>query len=397
MDSTVSVPGLGVFYLKQHSSRLVAKENKIYPPSKEIRFKWKPKTRGDRLIGLLIDEYGLDHIAAREAILAYSDEVKQRYSDTGEADLPGIGRLFHDQNDNLLFDGTGADPVFMKSSLPVLEIQPLKTLPEKQTQEPIHQENFPLTPEEDSIITEDELQEFVEADWETDETTVSQEEVDTAPEMPPPVIEEEVPTAMAIDNTRMQISEQATEPRTANRSARSAYLPLFLVFGLALAGLIAWMLYPSQDTSTEYELTKIDKNRINQSPEKSIADASDVVKGDDITPADSTVLTQPNQTTELDENDLAELPTVNDKTEDSDINTSNNQTGSECIIIVGSFGRKANVKSMESKIRRLGFESYIDSQTLNLTRVGVRVNCSQVTGVLSEVKYKLEKNAWILE
>ena len=77
-DQTVSVPGLGVFYLKRIPAQVDKIRNEFYPPSTEIQFKLKPETRGDRMIQALIDEYGLDKQAALQTISDYVGQLRDR-------------------------------------------------------------------------------------------------------------------------------------------------------------------------------------------------------------------------------------------------------------------------------------------------------------------------------
>ena len=427
-DRTASVPGLGVFYLKHTSSRIDPATNKIYPPKSEMRFKLKPKTRGDRLIEMMIHEYGLDHIAAKEAILTFSEKIKNQYKEQDEARLEGIGRLFNDSNNNLLFDGIDADAVFLRTSLPDFVAEPFDYNKRKETV------SEPVTIVEDTHVEETKKEELVseaaERDTLEDEPVIDNIEVDWD-EVEVPEVKKETFIIPLIDKVKeeqikeevhkevprkvagvKEIKNEEEQKKEVNGFNWLKALPLFMLFGIALLSYGAWKWFDGNNNASVTELTTIDKNRINQSPthyidssednkivSEQLDESSDVENSQldsgishlDEKVVDSKNGDEINSQTELDpESNKAERTKREMK---SYIRTASGN----CVIIVGSFGRKSNVNKMLKKIEDLGYTTHVDSQTLKLTRVGVSVDCNSIEGVLSEVKHKLGENAWILE
>ncbi len=374
LDQTVSLPGLGVFYLKHISAQLDNRTNRFYPPKTQIRFKWKPKTKGERLIETLIDEYGLDHIAAEEALKTFSSELRQKLENNDEAILQGIGRLYKDQNGNLLFDGTRADSVFSRSFLPEFEFTPftrqtpsVKKQKEAQKDEQTHATKPSPTADGSSKAPEDDID---WSDWDkADEPALDEH----------PTTDRDKPLAVADPKP----AQQTQKAKPAQTKAALPLLPLFVLIGLGFLGLFTWSWYSKQKNTQRIQTSKTEI-KLNQSPTQEISNP--------LIPVDSSI----HQDTQ--NNNAASQTETTKKEQDSQKQQMQNPDETkDCVIIVGSFGRKSNANKMRKKIEQMGFDSYTDSQTLRLTRIGVKVRCAEAEGVLSEVQYKIEKSAWLLE
>lgn len=345
-DQTVSVPGLGVFYLKRIPAQVDKIRNDFYPPSAEIQFKLKPETRGDRLVQALIDEFGLDKQAALQSIRDYVDNIRDRFESGQSVNLVGLGNIYKDENDNLIFNGEEADPVFVASSYPAYSLEPV-----------IRKSKADI----DNI----------------------QKRLDSKV----PIVQKE--------EKRSNVGVQKILPA--------------LIIGLLAVGMMGVYQWTKANSDVPtVELMSIDENRLNKKPiidthVSVIDDNLDEISNMEEPVQDEAVVEGAieDKATEhiISDEKIEPEPIVEEKPIEiiKEDKTIKSEDSGDCIIIVGAFGSTANVSKMLGKIERLGMIGYQDSQLSRLTRVGVKANCNSVNESLQQVKNQIEPTAWILE
>jgi len=425
-DQTVSIPGLGVFFLRRSAAKVNRSTHQFDPPKVDLNFKWKPETRGERLKEILISDYGLDEVAADQAIRRFADQVMDEYYATGFAEIHGLGRIYRDGNGNMIYNAEQADHIFTVSNLPSYRLTPI----ERKSEEDIARveqliadremasareveagssatiQHSESSPDDDWAALDEELPEVPDIpEKETDlHETVSEVEL-TSPEIEKIKIPQEEPAevvipVVAIDNTKVsQHAPRQVHPPIQEKKRNPIWWLLLIPLLLLLA--YFWMNRDTQRHAAEDPVvtTTTDSDQSNtDNPEENVEITDSISSG--ITPVDAT---PEEQSSEVVENNNTE------NTEDTPSETSSEpeQTlridgheprliNGECVIIVGAFGRQANVEKVSQRIKDLGYGVHTLTYGSGVTRVGAQLNCNQAENALSELRNKIEPQAWIL-
>ena len=94
--TSVSVPQLGTFVVKEMSSRRVDEEGIFLPPYRTVSFKWNENEVGDDFVSSFAKMHNLSHVDARMVCAEYIDELQQTLDGEESISFGSIGYLNRD-------------------------------------------------------------------------------------------------------------------------------------------------------------------------------------------------------------------------------------------------------------------------------------------------------------
>ncbi|MGM0498200.1 MAG: SPOR domain-containing protein [Bacteroidota bacterium] len=98
------VPGLGSFIVENIPSRIDQTNNKLIPPQKNIKFNASITRDSDHILAkTLMQKENISFDEATEKINEQVENIKQTLKQNRKFEIPDVGIIERDQNDNLLF------------------------------------------------------------------------------------------------------------------------------------------------------------------------------------------------------------------------------------------------------------------------------------------------------
>lgn len=123
----VNIPGIGGFTLSYQSAELDQIKGELSPPSKQLQFNPNLVLDDGLLSGYLEQQFQLSSEQAERLIQDFTRQINQKLDQREIVELPGIGRLYRNYEQELKFLPDGQNFYASTFSLPTLEIQPVGT------------------------------------------------------------------------------------------------------------------------------------------------------------------------------------------------------------------------------------------------------------------------------
>lgn len=125
----VVIPGLGAFIANYQPARVRLQESRIFPPSKSIAFNRSLRQNDGLLVSLVSRSEGISYKEAEEKVQQFVQSCQSGLSKHRSYIFQDIGRLFYDQDENLLFEPADTLNFLVDAnSLPALELAPVERL-----------------------------------------------------------------------------------------------------------------------------------------------------------------------------------------------------------------------------------------------------------------------------
>ncbi len=102
LHDCVIIPGFGGFVTNYKAAKI--SNSNFSPPSKAISFNNKLKFNDGLLVNYISDQEGINYIAANKKVEILVQEMNYRLTDGEQISIEGIGNLFYDEGDQLIFD-----------------------------------------------------------------------------------------------------------------------------------------------------------------------------------------------------------------------------------------------------------------------------------------------------
>ena len=99
----VMLPGLGGFVCNPRSAWYDEAQQQIVPPSRDVLFNPRLTTNDGLVAGELMAKYGVVYLEALRAVDALVDALKAQLDEGATAELPGLGRLYQEDDAQLRF------------------------------------------------------------------------------------------------------------------------------------------------------------------------------------------------------------------------------------------------------------------------------------------------------
>lgn len=99
----VHLPGVGAFVLERQPALIDQIQAQIHPPGKQVKFNAHLQLDDGLLQQYLQDRYGLTATEAHTRIETFSADIRARLAAKQLIELPGIGRLYSNYEDNIQF------------------------------------------------------------------------------------------------------------------------------------------------------------------------------------------------------------------------------------------------------------------------------------------------------
>ena len=102
MNDCVVIPDFGGFVSNYKPAQI--KHNRFTPPSKEIAFNPKLQKNDGLLINFISETEGLGYFEAKLKVEAFVDEALLKLENYEKLFFEGVGQLYYDRMENLLFE-----------------------------------------------------------------------------------------------------------------------------------------------------------------------------------------------------------------------------------------------------------------------------------------------------
>lgn len=99
----VHIPGVGAFVLERQPALIDQIQAQIHPPGKQVKFNPHLQLDDGLLKQYLQDKYGLSAADAEARLEAFSTDIRERLAAKQLIELPGIGRLYNNYENNIQF------------------------------------------------------------------------------------------------------------------------------------------------------------------------------------------------------------------------------------------------------------------------------------------------------
>jgi cell division septation protein DedD len=170
-------------------------------------------------------------------------------------------------------------------------------------------------------------------------------------------------------------------------------VPAILVGGLFLVALSFLLMRPSK-MAADAETVQVENVHINESPSKTEENATDNTTPNTNSENEKAVTPNENSNTER---DLNSTPAPNKEVNNEDITAKTKTIGTrKCIVIVGSFQDKTNIRSISRKIERNGYNVFKKNAD-GTTKVGAMFNYAQPRDKakkIQRIKQTFGADAW---
>jgi hypothetical protein len=103
LHNVVSVPGVGVFYIKRNAARLDFANKIFLAPTLQINFKSDSSGADNKIYTFISKEQKIDEAEAEGRYNYFSSKLKETLVETNSVELPGIGVLSKNVDGQLFF------------------------------------------------------------------------------------------------------------------------------------------------------------------------------------------------------------------------------------------------------------------------------------------------------
>ena len=103
-NDCVIIPGLGGFVSNYEPARIEGDRNRFMPPSRKILFNTRLTSNDGLLANHIAEVEGISYSKAMEIIRKFVDRCNRELENNKKVRFPGIGMLYKDANDKILFD-----------------------------------------------------------------------------------------------------------------------------------------------------------------------------------------------------------------------------------------------------------------------------------------------------
>ena len=103
-NDCVIIPGLGGFVSNYEPARIEGDRNRFIPPSKKILFNTRLTSNDGLLANHIAVSEGISYSKAMDLVHRFVDRCNKELEDKKKVRFPGIGMLYKDANDKILFE-----------------------------------------------------------------------------------------------------------------------------------------------------------------------------------------------------------------------------------------------------------------------------------------------------
>ena len=394
-DRSVYIPGLGMFSLDQTSAHFNSDKTILHPPKLALVFSEK---QGDeiRLLEKISAVENLTIDKARKKLKKYTDTIFNNLINLNKVEIKGVGTLIKEPDDQIKFQDSLAQLTDQFNGLKSLSITPIKRIMSSSAENSSNNFNdsqnrsneynettsSPSRPwwipllggvllalayifflkncNEGTVKHGGTDEDGIERPIEENDKVAETNEIDIA-EIEKELEENEERVEVGQDSKEVVVEEEVVKPVEENETVQEE------------------IDYTEIEEEVDLDQSKNDLIESIETTVEVVEETVDKKPGKD-------------KTSRVDES----IRSNGDQ--ESAILNAISYDGETCIIIVGSFGKAKNVLRMVQKVESLGYQSY-QSPYGSLTRVGLQFKCeaSQLHIYISEVRKKIESQAWYLE
>jgi hypothetical protein len=127
-NNCVIVPKIGAWIGNYSNAKVEAIEQKIYPPGKSIAFNRQLQNNDGVLIHAVQNKHQISYAEAEKIVFEYAENIKNNLQQNKNHILKNIGRLYLDQNNNILFESFQNNFSCENYGLPIVGITPISRL-----------------------------------------------------------------------------------------------------------------------------------------------------------------------------------------------------------------------------------------------------------------------------
>ena len=191
------------------------------------------------------------------------------------------------------------------------------------------------------------------------------------------------------------VTKRTSTPKRVKRpSVFQAVMPYLLGLALVAVAISIWSIVGTRTKDDSQANLPVSENRINTKP--TLQEASYETEVDD---QFGTAITDPNSTEEssTEASSTPVIPEVDDEIDTESITLTPDQK--ECVVIVGGFRSKDNVRKLIERLYNQGYDAYQDEKD-GITRVGAQFfyeSEEQRKDKIKDIRKKFEPKAWVLK
>jgi len=356
----VDVPGLGEFVMERKPASFGDGRQSLKGPQQEIIFNESHDSNDTRLQDRIAskEESEVDSVKAKEFVNQFTSDVLKGLMANKEVEIAYVGTIKRDSDEHLSFTQNQATIDKLNRYLPEVD------LPKPQKLEPVEKE--PL--------------------------------VKVAPVANPVAEEKPILSTDKPSSIRTDIKTETPPADVEPEKSSFGWIKWVLgILGLVLLSTLLLKMCGKEDT-TAYKTTQTEELVQDDNNQDETAEEIDGQSTDENS-QDNPVENSDNTT----DDDGSSVESGN-KSDDYGSANTESKTASDfnkeqCIVIIGSYQSGKNVRNASSQIESKGYIIYTESHGA-YTRVGVKINCDDISGSYSSFLQKLSRefsvNAWFL-
>lgn len=355
----VDVPGLGKFEMERKSASFGDGRQSLNGPRQEIVFKEVHDSNDTQLQDRISNKEGteVDSVKAGEFVNQFTSDVLKGLMENKEVEIAYIGIIKRNVDEQISFTQNQGTIDKLNKYLPEVD------LPEPQKLEPTETESAA-------------------------KVSPTKKPAEAKPAEAKPAVEKPIVATEKASTIKTDIKPEAIPILEPKKTGMGWIKWVVGIFGLILLSTLLFKMCGKEDP-TEYKANQTEG----------------IVEDENIQLASS------EETKEQQEDEHIKESTGDDGSqEDSDSNFDEGSVEAEtktaadfnkeqCIVIIGSYQSNKNVRSTSSQIKDKGYNIYTESHGA-YTRVGVKMNCDDITGSYSSFVQEISKefgvNAWFL-